>query len=441
MTIRDVQVVITRETRAVTQAGFGLPLIVDTDGAVAYALCQSLDDVVAAGFDSATEVYKIVAKLFAQSPRPPAVAVAGVETTVAQAEVVLTSDGGGIVTITATPGGVYDGLAGNGWIARVVNEGDAGLAVSLNPLAKWIVINLGGSTASDDEIAAAFAGVTGWGAISASAGDFTVLADTGLEAVTEDGAGGVGAALSELTQTRNDWYFLLCPDQDAATVDELAAWAAANRKLYFVSMTKAGFDALSPETLEYDRAVVLVHQNAATEYPAEAWVGRCAPQPAGSITWKFKTLSGVTASGYTVDQVTSITGSGGNVIVSQGGILHTTDGTTLHGDFIDIIRCQDYLEASIQESVFRLLTTATKIPYTDAGIAQVVSAIETVMMQAVSHGIIATSSGVPLYTIEYPTREDIPVESRANRTLPDIYFVVILAGAVHRVEIAGVLQV
>jgi len=58
----------------------------------------------------------------------------------------------------------------------------------------------------------------------------------------------------------------------------------------------------------------------------------------GSITWKFKTLSGVSVSnGYTPTEITAIKEKNGNVVVSQGGILHTTDrNRSSRASFIDV---------------------------------------------------------------------------------------------------------
>jgi len=43
-------------------------------------------------------------------------------------------------------------------------------------------------------------------------------------------------------------------------------------------------------------------------------------------------------SGYTPTEIAAIKEKHGNVVVSQGGILHTTEGTVLSGEFIDVIR-------------------------------------------------------------------------------------------------------
>ncbi len=348
MTIEDVQVVITRETTPVTQAGFGIPLIVGANGTtdyddLGYRICNTLADVAAlvtavGGDPAGTEVYKIAQKIFAQTPAPEKIAVA--------------------------------------WIDMTSPE----------------------------------------------------MIEVELTALMAAG--------------HNDWYFLLSESQTAANVAALAAFAAANGKLYFGSMTDTEFAALGDATLALDRAVILCHKKAATQYPAEAWVGRCAPELPGSITWKFKSLSGVSESGYTPTVIDEIKDKHGNVVVSRGGILHTTEGTVLSGEFIDVIRSQDWVKARIAEGVFRLLATSPKVPYDDRGIAMVLAEVQGVMQQATAQGIIARDAdGNGMWSVTAPKRSEIAANDIANRVLPDIKFEFTLAGAIHSVTVRGVISV
>ena len=81
MSITDVQVTITLETRGITQRGFGLPLVLSTEKTQAYTLYRSLSDV-ADDFISTTETYKMAAAIFSQSPRPVEIAILGIDSTV-----------------------------------------------------------------------------------------------------------------------------------------------------------------------------------------------------------------------------------------------------------------------------------------------------------------------------------------------------------------------
>jgi len=90
-----------------------------------------------------------------------------------------------------------------------------------------------------------------------------------------------------------------------------------------------------------------------------------------------------------------------------------------------------------------LLSSSPKVPYDNRGIAQVVAQLITVLELAFRQGIIAANAdGVPMYSVTAPSREEIPVNDRAARVLPDISFEFILAGAIHKVApIRGIIKV
>ena len=333
MSIRDVEVVITRERPTVTQVGFGIPLILSTSKDQEFKTYLNLGDVVN-DFPETTNTYKMAERIFEQNPRPSRIAILGVQ------------------------------------------------------------YNAGEDTPD-------------------------VLVD----------------ALDE--NKEQDFYFLLCEEQGEDEVIALAQWVEEQKRIYFYSSD----DPTIHGGLNSDRVVSLIHKKPET-YPAEGWVGVCAPTNPGSITWKFKTISGIEESGFSSEEVDSIVESGGNVYIRQGGILHTYDGRTTSGEWIDVIRSQDFIEARIKEEVFRTLVSVPKVPYTSAGIAQITSAVESVLQSAFDNGMIASDEeGQPMYSVTVPSISDISPVDRANRILPDVWFEFQLAGAVHKVKIRGVIRV
>lgn len=335
MPIYDVEVVVTRETAAVTQAGFGKPLILATSQDHEYKEYADLE-AVAVDFAEGTEEYKLANAIFAQTPRPPVVAIFGV---------------------------VYD-----------------------------------------------------------SAVDETTVLTT---------------ALNNLVDTNSDWYFLLCPEQGDEEITALSGWVDAQEKLYFASSNSLSL----PPLLESDRTALLYHTTPGT-YPAAAWVGRCAPENPGSITWKFKTLSGILAADVGVTEINQLHDDGANTYIRKMGILQTSEGIMTSGEYIDIMRSLDWLTARMREAVSRLLMTSPKVPYDNRGISMVVGEVSAVMKQGVENDVIAQDDDENgLWSISAPNREDVPVNDRANRLLPDIKWEATIAGAVHTVKISGVLKV
>ena len=77
MSIKDVVVNITRETAAVTQAGFGLPLIISTERNVAY---EEFADIASVSelYADAPKANKMAQRVFGQSPTLPKIAMVGI---------------------------------------------------------------------------------------------------------------------------------------------------------------------------------------------------------------------------------------------------------------------------------------------------------------------------------------------------------------------------
>ena len=68
--------------------GFGIPLLLEcgvTENAIGYTECYSLDDVVLAGFEDTSAIYKAASMVFAQTNRPEKIAVCQSESTIVEA--------------------------------------------------------------------------------------------------------------------------------------------------------------------------------------------------------------------------------------------------------------------------------------------------------------------------------------------------------------------
>lgn len=243
------------------------------------------------------------------------------------------------------------------------------------------------------------------------------------------------AALNTLILTKNDWYYLISPEQGDDEITALSTWADANGKLYFVDTTNQNLVNTGLNT------VVMVHNEAATTWPAAAWVGVGGPLDVGSFTWTFKTLPGINPTTYDETAVSAIHAKNFNTYIKQSGVNITSNGKTAGGEWIDVIQSQHYLTARISEAVFGLMARMSKIPFTDAGIGLVVAEIEAVLQQAFNQGIIADEDGKPLYSVSAPSRSEVPANDRANRHLPDINFTAVIAGAVEDVGVNGLLTI
>jgi hypothetical protein len=178
-------------------------------------------------------------------------------------------------------------------------------------------------------------------------------------------------------------------------------------------------------------------QTGEVSFPEFAWMGGQLPKDPGSITWWGKTLTGITPDVLTTTAVTNIKGKNCNIYETIGGVNIVHEGVVPSGEFIDIIRGVDWIQARISENVFSLMVNADKIPFTDPGVEMIKSEIQAVLEDAVDRGILVANT----ITITAPKVADVSSVDKANRFLPDVIFGATLAGAIHKVKIDGKLSV
>lgn len=252
------------------------------------------------------------------------------------------------------------------------------------------------------------------------------------------------AALTAIATEDNDWYGLLTLTLTLADQQLAAAWTEANKKLYGIPSADVnvvdgtGDIAEYINTQGYDRSFVIYHPDAAlasalAPYPAAAWIGKQFPKNPGSSNWANQTLSGISAVALTGGQLSTIEGKKGNYYVSVAGVSITRLGTVGSGEYIDIIRGVDWLEARIQQLVFTPFIQQEKIPYTNTGVQIVVGQLKAALEEGVTRGLITAD-----YTISYPDVANISAAEKAARNLPDITFNATLQGAINKTNIAGI---
>jgi hypothetical protein len=232
---------------------------------------------------------------------------------------------------------------------------------------------------------------------------------------------------------------------------EGALWSESNKKLFFFStsdadtITSATSDIISfMKDQNYDRTVSLYHPNSQTE-ETPAWLefgepGEALPFDPGSQTWKFKTIRAVSAYTLTSSELNNLLGKNGNAYSADvGGKDMIEEGHVASGEWIDIIRGLDKSESRLKENVFALLSSdaTRKVPYTDAGVQSVTGTVTASLNEDADDGIYVRDSIV----VTAPKVEDVPQSDRANRLLPDVNFAATLQGAIHKVEINGVVTV
>ena len=463
----DVQIVITREIARITRQGFGKPLIFHVGDDVDYADCRNLDEV-SDSFAATTDVYSMAAAIFAQNPSPNQIAVAGAdveESGEAPSAVVENTAGTAMFSVTADPD-QEEGETNseyNGVKVVFIDDGEEGtLEVTHETDPDEIVVNFRGSNsvtcqeivdAIDDE-------TTGLDSFSAEVVDGTgavaFVAEDSLEIVAVLSGGydnkydGIKVKLAELIGDRNDWYFLLTDERDIEFTGAFSEVAAGNKKLFFTSPDASVANCIAKaKALNSNRTSIWYHPLAGGGAGGESdpWldaavVGRCAPTDPGSITWKFKQLMGVPVADVTTTQINDLHSANVNTFISKLGVAQTSEGYTTQGEYIDIARGADWVEARMSERVHYLLFTNPKVPFDNRGIGMVKGEVEAVLQWATTRGIVAVDNdGNGMFEVTVPDRADTDPVDRANRILKDVRFEFDLAGAIHEVRIAGVIRI
>ena len=442
------QVNISLETTPLTRAGFGVPLFIGShtwfrERIRAYTSVEAA----AADFPTTSNEYKAVEKVFSQSPAPSVVKIGR-----------RTSDA---VLTPATPS---DGLVYG--VVVEVNDGDS-VTVSVTASAidteETIVDAI---KAAIDANAAVVAHISATKNGTGSTTTLTLSATTAADQLAISGLGNLSysfttaetaaAVLTAVEAEDGDFYFVTSNDHTETFVLAMAAAIEAKSKQYFVSLGEAGgLDVLAtPATdiagklkeLNYARTVWMFHKDADTTFPEMGYVGRFAWTDPGSHAWTHKVISGVSASkdpatGYLLSatQKNNVAARNGNIIESNYGVDIVRDGKVVFGEWIDVIRSRDFLEARIAEAIFNLKLNSPKIPYDSTGRAKILATVESELNRYIttpSRPNILDSANP--YTTDFPAVADVSAIDKANRVYT-ASFTAYLSGAIIVTKISGVL--
>lgn len=437
-----VRIVIDRQTRSVTQQGFGIPMILGSTAVAGwnagevrtyYSLTAVLDD-----FSSSDDEYKAAAAIFAQSPSVEYLKIGKRGAAVAQ-----------VVTLTTN----IDFVASNSITLKV--NGDTIGPVAWNTSHNQTTTDL--ATAIQAHADVVTATVTDGREITITAktagypidvSNFVVTGGTTQPTaliVTTTPNHGLAEDIADCQEDDDDWYGLIITSRTEEDVLEAAKYIETQRKIFvtcsddslILNGTSTTDIAYILSAAGYERTAVIYNADE-DDYADAAWMGRCLVYDPGNETWKFKTLSSITYDDLTASERLNALTKNANVYISIGGVSITDNGTMASGEFIDIMRGVDWLTARLEERIYSRLVNLPKIPFTDAGIAIIEAEIRAVLENGVRENLIADD---PAYTVTVPKAVDVPFNDRADRYLPDLQFSARLAGAVHKVEVEGVVTV
>lgn len=197
-----------------------------------------------------------------------------------------------------------------------------------------------------------------------------------------------------------------------------------------------------------------------TAYAGAALMGRAMGlndgTPRSSFTMAYKNLAGVTPDDLDAGQVANLQAKNANYYVNRSGSFNVLEqGRMMDGTWMDELIQLDQLANDMQIACVDVLTkTPTKIPYTDAGVLQLVLACSGACENAVTRGFLAPgvwnlpdvldlAQGDTLEAGYLCMAEPVAEQSAANKSLricPPIYACVNMAGAVHNAAVKIIVE-
>ena len=248
-----------------------------------------------------------------------------------------------------------------------------------------------------------------------------------------------GTLVEEITAlVSRDWRQLVIVDGDTDNYIAVADYIeTTNNKMLFASMTKSEWNTFKSglSSKAYDRTVFFINS---APTAAAALVGETAGRAAGSFTYKFKTLKGISAEVFTDEEITALHEAGAFAYVTKAGDDVTTEGISQSGKYIDITDSIDYVIQNIEYKVQKTFNTTAIVNYDNRGIALIEAAVKTALQEAAVNGIIAQlDDGSYDYSVSFPARSATTEADRASRVYNYGTFTFSLAGAIHNATITG----
>lgn len=457
MSLQDiVNVQIDKQTASISRVGFGTPLIMssEADGLLATTTKvygADLAELAADGFATAGVTYEKFANLIAQNPKGSRIVVGKRQNlplkTIEIVPVVKDSTKyavtiGGVGPTASSPAETFEYTStGSATLGAII----AGLVSAINGGTQDVLAtNVGPDTSLKIEKAASPGGAATAGvSFRMAVNDRTLLP---VQNTTADP--GIVADLNSIrteVDGNDDWYCALIDNSGEAEILALAASIETIEKLFLCATSDA--DVLTTSTSDvgstlqnnnYARTAYVWHQDP-DNGPEAAWAGKALPYDPGSITWNLlQGITGAPATTFETAELGYLKGKNGNRFVELASQTAPQEGKTAGGEFIDITRGIDFIAARLRENIFRQLLIQPKIPFTDPGIGVIENEVRGVMELGISQSIFAADPA-PLVTV--PLAAEVDPNDKANRLLPDVTFQATLAGAIHEVEVRGVVTV
>ncbi|QLB23321.1 DUF3383 family protein [Phocoenobacter skyensis] len=386
------------------------------------------DQLLDLGLSSDTKLYKAAASTFSQIPHVDKVYIG--RQAANETEIKVTRAVTGDYTVTVGD----ESVTQNATSSSTLNSISTGLATKLAALS-----NVTSATASDGVITVQCDSKIG------VKGKLSIGESTSTENWAE--------CLTAIKDEGGSWYGVAITSREKSDVIAVAEWVEANGKLFVTaSSDKHIVDGGKTDDIgsilkdrQFFRTAVHYDPQADSEFTDIAAMAKLFTYYPGSATWANKRLAGVTADYLKEGEAIVAHGKNVNTFEMFNGQFALTQlGKVAAGEWIDIIRFRDWLEATMQSDVaFTIINADGKVPYTDAGIEMIAASMQQSLDLGIRRGGIAPDEldeegkVIPSYIINKPLASSISSNRKASRFLQNMTWIARLAGAIHLTEIKG----
>jgi hypothetical protein len=422
-----IDISISLSQKAITQAGFGTPMIMGESMKLSVRAKEYADiSEVSDDFAESDIEYKMASLAFSQEKTPEKILIGK---KVASASSPITS---------ATRVGASGNNAKKATIVKAGSNVEVGATAVISG---YTTTSYNGTVEIIEKI---------------SSDSYVVQYDSALLDATASGSGvaviseTASQAIQNIENYNSDWYCALMNSVVEADILSAASKIEAIKKLLIVRSNEVdNFDATDVgsilyqlNALKYNRTAFIYNSDVSTKFIDAAWAGRMLPTVPGSENWALKELIGIATDNLKSSQANGILLKKGNTYENRASRGVTRWGTAVSGEYIDIIRSIDWLKARLQENLFQLLISSEKVEFTDIGGDLIEIKMTEIFKEAVSNGLIAKNQeGNGIFTITIPPKSSISTADKLARNFSGIKFTAELAGAINTIGISGTLSV
>lgn len=255
--------------------------------------------------------------------------------------------------------------------------------------------------------------------------------------------------------THKKYRDVLAGDTGTTTL-EIGQWATAAKKIFCNTSNDLSVlnSAISTDIISLmkgitSRYILSTFSRTKVQYPSAAVFGRAAAVNFSGVnttlTLNLKQLAGITAEDLTPGQFATLRSKFGSAVVRIGKTVNAySDSRMSSGSWLDSTHGLLWLENRCETDMFNLLyQSATKLPYTQAGINTAVGTLTRSLEGAVRNGLAAPGflpdgtylpEGFIVYSVALA---DVPSSDKGNRLYAGLSFDMVGAGAMHELIVNG----